>query len=112
MILITAAIGQVGRAALNVLVAAGAEARALVRDPSAFAAPDGVQVVQGDFDDDASIAEALKGVAVMLLAGRDSPDSVSRWVLPRFVRPGCARRQALSYRCIARVAYSANARAP
>ena len=34
MILITAATGQVGSAALNVLVAAGAEVRALVRDPS------------------------------------------------------------------------------
>jgi len=78
MILVTAATGQVGSAALNVLVAAGAEARALVRDPFAFAAPEGVNVVQGDFDDDASMAKALKGVAVMLLAGRDSPDSMSQ----------------------------------
>jgi uncharacterized protein YbjT (DUF2867 family) len=78
MMLVTAASGQVGSAALNVLVAAGAEVRALVRDPSAFAAPEGVQVVQGDFDDDASIAKALKGVSVMLLAGRDNPDSVSQ----------------------------------
>jgi uncharacterized protein YbjT (DUF2867 family) len=78
MILVTGASGQVGSAALNVLVAAGTEVRALVRDPSAFAAPEGVQVVQGDFDDDTSIAEALKGVSVMLLAGRDSPDSVSQ----------------------------------
>ena len=76
MILINAATGQVGSAALNVRVAAGSEVRALVRDPSAFAAPEGVQVVQGDFDDDTSMANALKGVAVMLLAGRDSPDSV------------------------------------
>jgi uncharacterized protein YbjT (DUF2867 family) len=78
MILVTAVTGQVGSAALNVLVAAGAEVRALVRDPSAFAAPEGVDVVQGDFDDDASMAKALKGVAVMLLAGRDGPDSVSQ----------------------------------
>jgi uncharacterized protein YbjT (DUF2867 family) len=78
MILVTAATGQVGRAALNALVAAGTAVRALVRDPSAFAAPEGVQVVQGDFDDDTSIAKALEGVAVMLLAGRDSPDSVSQ----------------------------------
>ena len=63
---------------MNALVAAGAEARALVRDPSAFAAPEGVQVVRGHFDDDASMDKALNGVAVMLLAGRDSPDSVSR----------------------------------
>src|SRR6516165_10673266 len=78
MILVTAATGQVGSAALNVLAAAGAEVRAVVRDPSAFAAPEGVQVAQGDFDDDASMAKALNGIAVMLLAGRDSPDSVSQ----------------------------------
>ena len=78
MILITAATGQVGSAALNALAVAGSEVRALVRDPSVFTAPEDVQVVQGDFDDDASIANALKGVTVMLLAGRDSPDSVSQ----------------------------------
>ena len=78
MILVTAATGQVGRAALNALVAAGAEVRALVRDPSTLAVPQGVQVVKGDFDDDASIAAALEGVAVMLLAGRDSPGSVAQ----------------------------------
>jgi uncharacterized protein YbjT (DUF2867 family) len=78
MILITGVTGQVGSAALNALVAAGAEIRALVRDPSAFAAPEGVQVVQGDFNDDPSMAKALKEVAVMLLAGRDGPDSVSQ----------------------------------
>jgi len=78
MILVTAATGQVGSATLNVLAAAGAKVRALVRDPSAFAAPEGVEVVQGDFDDGASMAKALKGIVVMLLAGRDSPDSVSQ----------------------------------
>jgi len=78
MILVTAATGQVGSAALNALVAAGTEVRALVRNLSAFAAPEGVQVVQGNFDDDTSLAKALEGVAVMLLAGRDSPDSVSQ----------------------------------
>ena len=78
MILVTAATGQVGSATLNVLAAAGAKVRALVRDPSTSSAPEGVEVVQGDFDDDASMAKALKGVAVMLLAGRDSPDSVSQ----------------------------------
>jgi uncharacterized protein YbjT (DUF2867 family) len=62
MMLITAATGQVGSAALNALVAAGSQVRALVRDPSAFAAPEGVQVVQGDFDGDTSMAKALEGV--------------------------------------------------
>ena len=78
MILITAATGQVGSEALNALVAAGTEVRALVRNPSAFAAPEGVQVVPGDFNDDPSMAKALKEVAIILLAGRDGPDSVSQ----------------------------------
>ena len=78
MILITAATGQVGRAALNALIGAGSEVRALVRDLSKFETPEGVQVVHGDFEDDTSIAKALKGVSVMLLAGRDSPGSVSQ----------------------------------
>lgn len=90
MILITAATGQVGSAALSALAVAGSEVRALVRDPSTFTAPEGVQVVQGDFDDDTSIANALKGVTVMLLAGRDSPNSVSqhRRVLAQVRRAG------------------------
>jgi uncharacterized protein YbjT (DUF2867 family) len=78
MILITTATGQVGSSALSALVAAGKPVRALIRDPTGFAAPDGVQVVQGDFNDDTSMAKALEGVDCMLLAGRDSPDSVSQ----------------------------------
>jgi uncharacterized protein YbjT (DUF2867 family) len=78
VILVTAATGQVGSAALNAVAGAGTEVRALVRNPSLFAAPQGVQVVQGDFDDEISLANALEGVTVVLLAGRDSPDSVSR----------------------------------
>jgi uncharacterized protein YbjT (DUF2867 family) len=78
MILITGATGQVGSEAMTALVVAGAEVRALVRRPSGFAGPEGVQVVQGSFDDDRSLARALEGVDVMLLAGRDSPDSTSQ----------------------------------
>ena len=59
---------------MNAFVAAGAEVCALVRRPSGFAGPEGVQVVQGSFDDDRSLARALEGVDVMLLVGRDSPD--------------------------------------
>lgn len=78
MILITGATGQVGSAAMNALAAAGPGVRALVRRPSGLAWPEGVQVVQGSFDDDGSLARALADVDVMLLAGRDSPDSVSQ----------------------------------
>lgn len=78
MILITGATGQVGREAVNSLVAAGAAVRVLVRNPSATAGLQGVQVVQGSFEDDASLSRAFDGVDVMLLAGRDSPDTVSQ----------------------------------
>jgi uncharacterized protein YbjT (DUF2867 family) len=63
---------------MNALVAAGTEVRALVRTPSRFTGLEGVQVVHGSFDDDGSLARALEGVDVMLLTGRDSPDSVSQ----------------------------------
>lgn len=71
MILVTGATGQVGSAALAGLLPAGAEVRALVREPSGFAAPENVHVVQGHFDDERSLARALEGVDVMLLVGRD-----------------------------------------
>lgn len=90
MILITAATGQVGREAINGLIATGAPLRALVRDPSRADMPAGVEVVQGSFEDDASLARALDGVATMLLAGRDSPDAVEqhRRVLAQARRAG------------------------
>lgn len=78
MILVTAATGQVGREAINGLIATGAPLRALVRDPARADMPAGVEVVQGSFEDDASLARALDGVATMLLAGRDSPDAVAQ----------------------------------
>jgi uncharacterized protein YbjT (DUF2867 family) len=78
MILITGATGQVRREAVNALVAAGLTVRALVRKPSGIAGLDGVQVVEGDFDDDASLAGALHGIEAMLLAGRDSPATISQ----------------------------------
>jgi uncharacterized protein YbjT (DUF2867 family) len=78
MILVTGATGQVGSAAMNALVEADANVRALVREPSQISAPEGVQVVRGSFDDDRTLAKALEGVDAMLLAGRDGPDSVSQ----------------------------------
>jgi NAD(P)H dehydrogenase (quinone) len=76
MILITGATGQVGRETMNALVAAGAAVRALVRNPSSTPGFCGVQVVQGNFDDDVSLARALDGINTMLLVGRDNPDTV------------------------------------
>lgn len=78
MILITAATGQVGREAINGLIATGAPVRALVRDPARAGMPAGVEIAQGNFEDDASLVSAFDGVATMLLAGRDSPEAVEQ----------------------------------
>ncbi len=78
LILITGATGQVGREAVDALVAGGAPVRALVRDPASAGLPHGTQVCQGSFEDDASLARAFAGIDVVLLAGRDSPDTVSQ----------------------------------
>jgi uncharacterized protein YbjT (DUF2867 family) len=78
MILITAATGQIGRAATRTLVASGARVRALVRDPSRAAGLDGAELVKGSFENEASLARALDGVQSVLLAGRDNPGYVAQ----------------------------------
>ncbi len=135
MILITGATGQVGREAVNALVAAGAAVRALVRNPSGAEGLRGAQIVQGSFDDDASLSRAFDGVDVMLLAGRDSPNSVSQHqrvlaharranvqhivklsaigASPESPTRQCAAyRQIVRYRSFARISGCAHARAP
>jgi len=77
-VLITGATGQVGREAVNALVAAGVAVRALVRNPSGTMGLRGAEIVEGSFDDDASLLRAFDGIETMLLAGRDSPDIVSQ----------------------------------
>ena len=78
MILVTAATGQVGRQAARELVGAGAQVRALVRDPARAVGLGGAEAVTGCFDDDASLERALRGVDALLLAGRDGPESVAQ----------------------------------
>ena len=63
---------------MNALVAAGTEVRVLVRSLSNSSMLHGVQVVQGSFEDDASLTRAFDGIDTMFLAGRDSPDTVSQ----------------------------------
>jgi uncharacterized protein YbjT (DUF2867 family) len=77
MILVTAATGQVGGQAARELVRAGADVRALVRDPAAAGGLAGAEIAPGSFADDASLERALRGVDTLLLAGRDSPGSVA-----------------------------------
>ncbi len=78
MILITAATGQVGAQAARGLARAGADVRALVRDPAVAGGLAGAEIVVGSFDDDASLWRALQGVDALLLAGRDGPESVAQ----------------------------------
>src|SRR6185312_1345548 len=64
-ILVAGATGAQGGAVVDALLAEGAEVRALVRDPSSASAialaVRGVELVKGDFDDKASLAEAASG---------------------------------------------------
>ena len=64
MFLVTGITGHVGGAAAQNLLAKGHKVRALVRDPGKAAnwASQGVELVQGDFNDAAAVAGALQGV--------------------------------------------------
>lgn len=61
-ILVTGATGFVGGALVGELLAAGHEVRALVRDPTGYDAPDGVEVYQGDVLDRGSFEDSLADV--------------------------------------------------
>jgi uncharacterized protein YbjT (DUF2867 family) len=76
MILVTGATGTTGGATMRALLAAGAPVRALVRNPAKFSAPDGVEVVQGSFEDDASLDAALAGVDKAFLVGASGEHQV------------------------------------
>ena len=52
--------------------------RALVRDPAQGRLLPGAELVQGSYEDDASLARALQGVGAVLLAGRDNPGYVDQ----------------------------------
>ncbi|WP_326825951.1 SDR family oxidoreductase [Streptosporangium sp. NBC_01756] len=67
MILVTGATGNVGRQAVSQLLDAGADVRALTRDPASAALPEGVEAVRGDLADPASLDAALDGVESVLL---------------------------------------------
>jgi uncharacterized protein YbjT (DUF2867 family) len=68
MILITGATGHVGRELAGILDARGEPARALVRSERRGAElPEGVEVVVGDLDDQASLVRAFEGVDRLFL---------------------------------------------
>jgi uncharacterized protein YbjT (DUF2867 family) len=70
MILVTGATGTVGREAIDVLQARGAEVAAVTRDPSTAALPDGVHVVGADPSKPQTLTAALGGVEAVLLSPR------------------------------------------
>jgi uncharacterized protein YbjT (DUF2867 family) len=76
MILVTGATGTTGGATMRALVAAGAPVRALVRDPAKLAAPAGIEVVKGSFEDDASLDAALSGVEKAFLVGASGENQI------------------------------------
>ncbi|WP_191060152.1 SDR family oxidoreductase [Geminicoccus harenae] len=70
MILVTGATGANGRQVVDLLAKANARVRAMVRSPAKagdLARCDGVELVGGDFDDPASLRDALDGVERALL---------------------------------------------
>lgn len=66
-ILVTGATGNVGRQVVDQLLAAGADVRALARDPESAALPDGAGVVRGDLSRPDTLHEALAGVDAVFL---------------------------------------------
>ncbi|MFC1413545.1 NmrA family NAD(P)-binding protein [Streptacidiphilus sp. N1-12] len=78
--LITGATGRTSAGVVRHLRAAGADVRALVRDrekaEKAFADLDGVEILDGAFDDGDLLARAFDGVEAALLAVGSSPDQI------------------------------------
>ncbi|MFE1906031.1 NAD(P)H-binding protein [Streptomyces gardneri] len=76
MILVTGATGNIGSALLKELHAHGAgPLRGLTRDASRAVFPDGVEAVEGDFAEPATLKPALEGVRSLFLVSRLGPDA-------------------------------------
>ncbi|MDN5724299.1 MAG: NAD(P)H-binding protein, partial [Propionibacteriales bacterium] len=67
LIYVTGATGTVGRRVLPHLIDAGAEVRALTRNPSSAHFPDSVEPVQGDLDQPEALRASLNGADVLYL---------------------------------------------
>ncbi|MFF1922193.1 NAD(P)H-binding protein [Streptomyces sp. NPDC058221] len=76
MILVTGATGNIGSALLKELHAHGAgPLRGLTRDAARAVFPEGVEAVEGDFADAASLKPAMDGVRSLFLVSRLGPDA-------------------------------------
>ncbi|MFD3662571.1 NAD(P)H-binding protein [Streptomyces sp. NPDC058659] len=76
MILVTGATGNIGSALLKELAACGAgPLRGLSRTAAQAAFPEGVEAVEGDFAEPASLKRALDGVRALFLVSRVGSDA-------------------------------------
>ncbi|MFC4529278.1 NAD(P)H-binding protein [Sphaerisporangium dianthi] len=94
MILVTGATGRVGRHAVSGLLAAGAELRALSRDPAAAGLPEKVEVVHGDLAKPETLDAALDGVEAVFLVW---PTLSADHAAPAAVEAIAARARRLVY---------------
>lgn len=70
MILVTGATGIVGRPLIELLTTAGAEVRAVTRNPTGAGLPTGVEVVEGDPSQPTTLADPLRDVTSLFLNPR------------------------------------------
>jgi uncharacterized protein YbjT (DUF2867 family) len=74
MILITGATGTIGSQVLRIFAARGEQVRAMARAPAKIPPTTGVEVVQADYNDPASLARAVTGIkTVFLVTAPESP---------------------------------------
>ncbi len=74
MILITGATGTIGRQVLRILAERGEHVRAMTRTPAKVPPSPGLEIVQADFDDPASLKRAVAAIqTVFLLTAPDAP---------------------------------------
>jgi uncharacterized protein YbjT (DUF2867 family) len=93
MILVFGATGNVGGAVVGELAAAGADVRAVVRDPQRASLPPGVEMVVGDLGEVGSLRPVLADVdGAFLLSGYDGIDRL----LPEMREAGVERVALLS----------------
>ncbi len=80
-ILVTGATGNIGSQVVERLVGKGPKVRAFARDVSKLTVPAGVEPVQGDFMDVASMRAALQGVDTLFLINAVAPDETTQALL-------------------------------
>lgn len=98
MILVTGATGTIGSEVRRLLAAKRQPVRAMTRNPAKISRTSGAEVVRADFDDPASLQEAVTGIhAVFLLTAPETPTPRHDLALLRAARTaGVARVVKLS----------------